>query len=378
MNWTESFRDRSVFITGHTGFKGSWLALWLHRLGARVSGYSLPPPTNPSNFAASGVHDLLKHDSSGDVRDAARLQAAFRACQPEFVFHLAAQTLVRQSFVDARDTFEVNVMGTANVLEAVRSLRQPCVVIIVTTDKCYESNVPSRIHRETDPLGGRDPYSASKAAAEILTASYRASFFHPDNLHEHGVKVATARAGNCIGGGDWAADRIVPDAARAVGANESLGVRNPASIRPWQHVLEPLSGYLLLASRMLASDDPALCCGWNFGPQHGEDHSVRDLAVEFFRSWGSGRWNRVNRPDQPPEECALRLCTEKARAELAWQPRWDFRESVRRTALWYWRFYAHPDRSARGLCLDDISDYEGAASNESDNRQPALALARKA
>jgi CDP-glucose 4,6-dehydratase len=376
MNWTDSFRGRSIFITGHTGFKGSWLTLWLNRLGARVSGYSLPPPTSPSNFASSGVGDLLVRESIADVRDHTRLQTALEVCQPDLVFHLAAQTIVRQSFIDARDTIEINVMGTANVLEAVRLQRHPCAVIIVTSDKCYDNRGEGRSHSESDPLGGPDPYSASKASAEIVTEAYRSSFFPPDDLSTHEVKVATARAGNCFGGGDWAADRIVPDAVRALAAGESIKVRNPHSIRPWQHVLQPLSGYLLLASRLLTSDDPQLCSGWNFGPRTGEGKRVEDLIEEFLRCWGRGGWECVSLADQPREDSALRLCIEKARLELGWEPRWTFQESIRSTARWYKYFCAHPERSTRDLCLEDIREYERAAADESDSSQPALQVAR--
>jgi len=376
-NWVNAFGGRSIFITGHTGFKGSWLTLWLNRLGARVSGYSLPPPTNPSNFAASGVHGLLVRESIGDVRDHARLQAALEACRPDLIFHLSAQTIVRQCFLDPRETVEVNVMGTANVLEAVRRQRHPCAVIIVTSDKCYENSGEGRNHGETDSLGGPDPYSASKASAEIITGAYRSSFFPPEDLATHGVKVATVRAGNCIGGGDWAIDRIVPDAVRALSAYQPIVVRNPHFIRPWQHVLQPLSGYLLLASRMLESDDPALCSAWNFGPRTGEGKLVQDLVEEFLRCWGRGRWESVSLPNQPHEDTSLRLCIEKARLELGWEPRWTFRESVERTARWYKEFSARPDRSTRDLCLEDIQDYERAAADESDSCQPALQLAKE-
>jgi CDP-glucose 4,6-dehydratase len=368
----ESLRNRSVLITGHTGFKGSWLTLWLNRLGAHVSGFALDPPTVPSNFATSGIRDLLVRQTDGDVRDPTQVEAAVEACQPDVIFHLAAQTLVRQAYTDARQTFEINVLGTANVLEAVRDLHRPCVVIIVTSDKCYENSDPSRRHRESDPLGGNDPYSASKAAAEIVTHAYQSSFFPPLELLSHGVKVASVRAGNAIGGGDWAIDRIVPDTVRALVANRSLGVRNPDSIRPWQHVLEPLSGYLLLASRMLSSDDSALASGWNFGPNAQDEATVRELVDFFLRVWGNGRWEIASGGKAPKEEELLRLCNDRARTQLGWQPRWCFAESVRRTAEWYRQFYAVPGRSTRDLCLEDILGYESAAPNESSNQQPVL------
>jgi CDP-glucose 4,6-dehydratase len=373
----ESFRGRSVFITGHTGFKGSWLTLWLHHLGARVSGYSLLPPTNPSNFATSCVRELLARHSNADVRDTAQLQGAIEACRPTVIFHFAAQTLVRQSYLDARQTFDVNVMGTASLLEAVRRLRLPCVVIVVTSDKCYENHEPGRRHRETDPLGGSDPYSASKAATEILTESFRQSFFRPDELREHGVQVASVRAGNAIGGGDWARDRIIPDMVKAAVANTPVQIRNPRSIRPWQHVLEPLSGYLSLAGRMLGSDDPALCSGWNFGPPAAEGQTVKDLVDVFVQTWSGARWEDASGTIQPREQAALHLSIDKAKAELGWEPRWTFQEAVKRTARWYQQFYAAASRSTRGLCYQDISDYEAALANESDSLQSALEHAHK-
>lgn len=360
MTFDGIFRDRSVFITGHTGFKGSWLALWLHRLGARVSGYSLAPPSSPNNFEASGVRGFLERHYEADVRDADRLQAAMEASQPSLVFHLAAQTLVRQSYLEPRQTFDVNVTGTASLLDAVRSLRRPCAVIVVTSDKCYENHANAGSHRESDPLGGRDPYSASKAAAEVLAASYRHSFFPPEKLAEHGVKVASVRAGNCIGGGDWATDRIIPDVARALSSNQDVPVRNPDSIRPWQHVLEPLSGYLTLASLMLSSDDPGFCSGWNFGPHENKEAAVRDLVELFCHYWGGGSWSDARDSSQPNEEAVLRLCIEKAMTGLGWRPRWSFEETVERTCRWYQSYYAAPRKSAYGLCEGDIAGYEAA------------------
>jgi len=357
------FGDRSVFITGYTGFKGSWLTLWLHRLGARLTGYSLPPPTHPSNFVASGVANAVVRRHNADVRDAATLQVALEACRPEVVFHLAAQPVVRQSYIDPRQTLEVNVMGTANLLEAVRNLHRPCTVVVITSDKCYENGGQPWEHSETDRLGGNDPYSASKAAAEIITAAYRRSFFTPEDLDRHGVRVATVRAGNVIGGGDWTADRIVPDTVRALSTHQPVLVRNPAAIRPWQHVLEPLSGYLLLASRMLSSDDAELCAGWNFGPRAGDEATVGQLVEKFCQAWGSGCWQSIGNREQPPEDHVLRLSVDKAKAGLGWEPRWRFNEAIERTARWYRAFYASSARCARDLCLQDISDYEDSSAS---------------
>jgi CDP-glucose 4,6-dehydratase len=375
MKGLEAFRGRSVFVTGHTGFKGSWLTIWLNHLGARVSGYSLIAPTNPSNFASSSVRELVAGHSNADVRDTAHLQGAIEASQPSVIFHLAAQTLVRQSYLDPRQTFDVNVMGTASLLDSVRKLRCPRVVIVVTSDKCYKPRDPGRRHRETDPLGGSDPYSASKAATEVLTESFRDSYFRPEALRDHGVKLASVRAGNAIGGGDWARDRIIPDMVRAAVANTPVQIRNPGAIRPWQHVLEPLSGYLSLAGQMLESDDPAFCTGWNFGPHAADDRTVKDLVEAFLLNWSGAQWEDAGGTIQPREQGALHLCIDKAKAELGWQPRWDFQETMKRTVGWYRQYYAAPGRSTRDSCLQDISDYEAAISNEGDSLHPALELA---
>src|SRR5271156_6335370 len=366
LSFMDAFRDRSVFLTGHTGFKGSWLALWLDRLGARVTGYSLGPPSEPNNFRSSQIGGVLARGYDGDVRDVTALQAALVACRPDVVLHLAAQALVRRGYLDPRATFEVNVIGTVNILQAVRSLERPCVVIIVTSDKCYDNSDGTQNHVETDPLGGNDPYSASKAAAEIVTAAYRKSFFSAGDLATRGVKVASVRAGNVIGGGDWAADRIVPDALRAFAGGEAIAVRNPAAIRAWQHVLEPLSGYLTLAARMLASDDAALCSSWNFGPAAEDEATVEKLVAALCQAWGNGKSRSVSASPsagvtkQFAEERMLRLSSEKARAQLGWRPRWNFHEAVERTARWYRAFYDRPRDSTRPLCLQDMADYETA------------------
>ena len=344
-------------------------------MGARVTGYALAPPTSPSNFEACGVGGLLAADHRADLRDRASLQAALQAAVPEVVFHLAAQPLVRQSYADPRETFDINVMGTVNVLEALAALGRPCVVLLITSDKCYENREQTWGYRECDALGGRDPYSASKGAAEIVAAAYRRSFFPPDQLPRHGVKLASVRAGNVIGGGDWAKDRILTDVVRHLRAGQPVPVRSPRAVRPWQHVLEPLSGYLTLAARMLESDDPALCGAWNFGPTPGEEIPVSQLVELFVQAWGSGAWQDVSDLDQPHEAGVLRLCIDKALHRLAWRPRWSVAEAVRRTAEWFRRFYANlPSPSGRGAggegkgdgptpdalaaCRDDIRAFE--------------------
>ena len=361
----DTFRGRSVFLTGHTGFKGSWLAIWLHRLGARITGYALPPPTEPSNFVVSEVRALLAAHHEADLRDAARVEQALSAADPAIVLHLAAQALVRESYVRPRETFETNILGTVNVLEAIRTRGKPCAVVVVTSDKCYENREQLWGYRERDPMGGHDPYSASKGAAEIVTAAYRRSFFPPEHLSEHGVKLATARAGNVIGGGDWAKDRILCDAARALAAGQPVPVRNPSAVRPWQHVLEPLSGYLTLAARLLASDEPGWCEAWNFGPLPGDDIPVRQLVDLFVTAWDQGgvgvspaRWEDKSDPHQPHEAGLLRLSIDKAIARLGWRPRWNVAEAVRRTATWYRQAHCATGADMRRACLDDIAAYE--------------------
>ena len=362
-----TFAGKSVFATGHTGFKGAWLALWLARLGARVTGYALPPPTQPSTFVAAGVADILAQHHEADIRDGARLEQAMRAAAPDIVYHLAAQPLVRASYGQPRETFDVNVIGTASVLDAVRALGRPCVVVVITSDKCYENREQVFGYRESDPLGGFDPYSASKGAAEIVVASYRQSFFPVEREASHGVRLASVRSGNVIGGGDWAHDRIVADIARNLSTGQPVPVRNPRAIRPWQHVLEPLSVYLLLAARMLGKDGAHLAGAWNFGPSSTEVVTVGELVELFVASWGKGSWKDVSTPDQVHEAHLLRLSIDKAVSLLGWQPRWPVRETVRRTALWYRAFYERreADRAAgcmRASCLADIAAYEQAKS----------------
>jgi CDP-glucose 4,6-dehydratase len=363
-----AFGGRSVFVTGHTGFKGSWLALWLSRLGARVTGYSLPPPTQPSTFVAAGVREVLAQHHEADIRDGARLAEAMRAAAPDMVFHLAAQPLVRLSYAEPRETFDVNVIGTASVLDAVRALGRPCVVVVITSDKCYENREQVFGYRETDPMGGYDPYSASKGAAEILVASYRQSFFPVERDADHGVRVASVRAGNVIGGGDWAQDRIVADVARSLSVGQAVGVRNPHAIRPWQHVLEPLGGYLLLAAHMLSGPDGARLAGaWNFGPSSVEAVTVSELVDLFVAAWGSGAWKDASTPGQVHEAHCLRLSIDKAVTLLGWKPRWSVRETIRRTAAWYRSFYQRREPDGRegfmrASCMADIADYESGPS----------------
>ena len=356
----DAFRDRSVLVTGHTGFKGSWLALWLTELGARVTGYSLAPPTQPSNFEATRLRDSLAGHHEADIRDGARLRAVLTACRPEVIFHLAAQALVRTGYDAPRETFEVNVIGIASLLDAVRELKRPCVVVVITSDKCYENREQVWGYRENDPVGGYDPYSASKGAAELLVAAYRRSYFDPDRLAQHGVRLGSARAGNVIGGGDWGRNRIVTDMVLSLSRRQPVPVRSPGSARPWQHVLEPLSGYLTLASTMLSSDDPRWCTAWNFGPRPDDETTVKDMVEQFCTAWGGGRWQDASDPHQPHEAGVLRLSIDKAVCELGWRPRWNLGQAVSHAATWYKSYYLDPTGSMYEACRKDIADYEAA------------------
>jgi CDP-glucose 4,6-dehydratase len=330
---TQAYRGRRVLVTGHTGFKGAWLCAWLLELGAEPIGYSLGPPTDPSLFEAIGL-DRRMDDRRGDVRDAAAVAALVRDAAADVVVHMAAQPIVRHAYDAPVETFETNVMGTVNVLEGVRRAGRPAVVIVVTSDKCYAHGRERRRHEETDPLGGADPYSASKGAAEIVVASYRRSFFSPAAFADHGVALASGRAGNVLGGGDWAADRIVPDAVRALRDGRPIGVRHPAAIRPWQHVLDALSGYLWLGAR-LVEGAPEFADAWNFGPEPGTAASVRELVERILKAWGHGQWRDLSDPGAPPEAAFLELSIEKARSRLGWRPIYGLDEAIENTVQWY-------------------------------------------
>jgi CDP-glucose 4,6-dehydratase len=352
----ESFHGKSVFVTGHTGFKGSWLCLWLEQLGARVTGYALEPPTEPNNFTVCRVGDSLDAHYQADVRDEAALQSAVRRAQPDVVLHLAAQSIVRQSYSIPRETFEVNVMGTVNVLEAVRCLDKPCAVVCVTSDKCYENREQVWGYRESDAMGEHDPYGGSKGAAELAIRSYRHSFFPPAKYSEHGVKLASGRAGNVIGGGDWTPDALIVDVVRALVGGQPIRLRNPHAFRPWQHVLQALSGYLTLAAKMIQSDDPLLCDGWNFGPVPGNELPVHKVVESFLERWGDGVWIDESDPDQPHEATILRLSIDKALWQLGWRPGWNVHETLGRTAEWYRRYLDDPAQM-RDFSMEQIRDY---------------------
>jgi CDP-glucose 4,6-dehydratase len=352
--FADAFRGRRVFVTGHTGFKGAWLAEWLGTLGAEVTGYALDPPTDPSLFDALDLGVRLRHVVA-DVRDRDRLTDEVQAAGPSVIFHLAAQPLVREGYAAPHMTFATNVMGTVNVLEAARACASVEAVVIVTSDKCYRNPETGDAFRESDPLGGRDPYSASKGCAELVTAAYRESFF------ADGAAVASVRAGNVIGGGDWAADRIVPDCVRALAVGAEIVVRRPDAVRPWQHVLEPLSGYLQLAA-LLLRDGHRYDGAWNFGPTDADGaRPVRWVVERFLDEWGSGSWTvPADAGPQPHEAHRLSLDSTKARDELAWAPAWDVPTAVRRTAAWYREFYRAPS-FARDLVLRDLQAYEDDA-----------------
>lgn len=347
---TGFWAGKRVLLTGHTGFKGSWLSLWLKRLGAEVTGISLAPETNPSLFTLTRPD--LKQSHFEDIRHAERLSDLVKAAAPEIVFHLGAQALVRASYRDPLDTFATNVQGTANVLEAVRQTGSVQVVVAITTDKVYRNLEQAFPYRETDHLGGHDPYSASKAASELVIASYRDAF-----LREKGIAIASARAGNVIGGGDWSSDRLLPDAARAWQAGDTLQVRRPDAKRPWQHVLEPLCAYLVLAERLWS--DVSLAGPFNFGPASHEAAPVREVIEIARASYGSGAVEYGDGTDGPHEASWLALETAKARHVLGIQPRWNLVEAVDRTMQWY--HAQHGGADARTLCEAEIADYEACA-----------------
>jgi CDP-glucose 4,6-dehydratase len=347
-----AYAGRKVFVTGHTGFKGSWLCEWLLGLGAEVTGYSLPPPTQPALFEQLGLAGRLDHQE-GDIRDATALAEAVGRAEPDFIFHLAAQSLVRESYRSPVGTYQTNVMGTIHLLEAARALKKRCAVLCVTTDKCYENREWLYGYREEDPLGGHDPYSSSKGAAEIAIAAWRRSFFAG-----HPARVASARAGNVIGGGDWAADRIVPDCVRALQRSEPVAVRNPHATRPWQHVLEPLSGYLWLAARLYQPStlNSQLASAFNFGPGHDANRSVRELVEEMLKHW-PGHWEDRSQRHAVHEASLLQLATDKAQALLGWSPVWTFPTAIKQTIEWYHRA-ATSARAAATLTRRQIEQYQ--------------------
>ncbi len=348
------WKGRSVLVTGHTGFKGSWLSLWLDALEANVTGYALAPPTLPSLFEQAGAASSLR-SILADVRDFPRLKAAIAECRPDVIIHLAAQSVVRRGYEDPIETYSSNVMGTVNLLEALRQLGRPCVVVNVTSDKCYENREWTWGYRENDSLGGHDPYSNSKACAELVTSAFRDSFFPADDVARHGIAVASARAGNVVGGGDWTRDQLIPDLMRAFATGQPCPIRNPCAVRPWQFVLEPLRGYLRLAER-LAEDPGLFASAWNFGPSDEDTRPVSWIADGLARRWGASASWRDDSGTHPPEARCLRLDTSKTRASLGWYPLLPLEQALDWTAEWYLAFREGQELGA--LTRTHIQRYE--------------------
>jgi CDP-glucose 4,6-dehydratase len=361
MNFNQQnvFAGKRVFLTGHTGFKGSWLALWLQRLGAEVTGYSLEPPTEPNHFSVADVRSGLAGHYQADIRDAATLEAAIRQADPDLVMHLAAQSVVRTSYEIPRETFEINVIGSIGVLDAIRRLEKPCAALMITSDKCYENLEQVWGYREEDAMGEHDPYGGSKGAAEIAIRSYRHSFFPVERIDQHGVRLASARAGNVIGGGDWTKDALIVDLIRSLEQHQPVRIRSPRARRPWQHVLQCLSGYLAIAERLLGDDAASYCSGWNIGPLPGNELPVQEVVNHFVACWGEGSSIDASDPFQPPEANILRLCIDKAIWKLGWHPCWSVFETLERTADWY-RAYLKDPAAIRQVSMEQIEAYQQA------------------
>lgn len=355
--FADQYRNKTVLLTGHTGFKGSWLAYWLLQLGARVVGYALPAATEPSHW------DLLQspiQDEVGTINEQDRLAKVFAACQPDIVIHMAAQALVRYSYQHPLETLETNVLGTAKVLECVRQTPSVRAVVIVTSDKCYENPEDGRPLTETDPMGGYDPYSMSKGGAELVTNSYRNSFFNLSQYGQtHQTLLASVRAGNVIGGGDWAVDRLIPDLIRGSVSNQRVSIRNPDAVRPWQHVLEPLSGYLLVGQRLMSGDTTA-ATGWNFGPKPMDVLPVRAVIQQAKDRWDAIGYNEVPSEQNPHEAHLLTLDCTKANQQLKWYPVWDTRTAIERTIDWYKRYYEQNQLSTEADLYDYVQHAQAA------------------
>ena len=354
------YEDRTVLVTGHTGFIGSWLVLWLQSLDARVIGYSLEPPTKPSLFETLGLENEITH-ITGDIQDKQNLSDNIEKHKPEIVIHLAAQPLVRVSYEEPSETFQTNILGTVNILDSIRKLDYVRACVVMTSDKCYQNLDANRFHKETDPLGGSDPYSASKGAAEIITNSYRNSFFNVEKNHDKITGIATVRAGNVIGGGDWARDRIIPDCIRALTTDKKIMVRNPSSIRPWQFVLEPISGILWLGSKLYAKPKK-YSESWNFGPNQMNNTTVEKVVQNVIRIWNKGDWVDVSKEsrDQPTELVSLLLDSTKALNSLEWKTTYSFENAINETISWYKSYYNN-DTSMRELSVNQIEQYSKTA-----------------
>jgi CDP-glucose 4,6-dehydratase len=350
----EFWKNKRVLITGHTGFKGSWLSLWLQHLGAHIVGYSLPPPTTPSMYEVARVSEDMTN-IQGDIRDLAHLRDSIAEFRPEIVVHMAAQSLVRYSYEDPMETYTTNIIGTANVLEAVRQVGNVKIIVVVTSDKCYENREWLWGYREGDTLGGFDPYSSSKACAEIVTAAYRNSFFNENDVSSHGVAVVSVRAGNVIGGGDWSQDRLIPDITKAFMQNSPVVIRNPHSIRPWQHVLEPIRGYLCLMEH-LWNDGQQFIGGWNFGPEDNDAKPVSWIVDRMAKLWGKdGLWSLNENGDHPHEARYLKLDCSKAKSLIGWKPALNIAAALQRTVNWYRNYEAQKDM--REYSIAELDQY---------------------
>lgn len=348
------YRGKKVLITGHTGFKGSWLSIWLHELGAEVVGIALDPYSEKDNYVLSGIGKKIKADIRADIRNGKMMKEIFTEYQPEIVFHLAAQPLVRLSYEKPVETYETNVMGTINVMEAIRAINSVKVGVMITTDKCYENKEQLQGYKETDPFGGYDPYSSSKGACEIAIQSWRRSYFNPEDYGKrHTVSLASVRAGNVIGGGDWALDRIIPDCIRAIEAGKPIDIRNPKAVRPWEHVLEPLSGYLMLAQKMWKHPTD-YCEGWNFGPEQEAVSTVWEVASELVKCFGKGELKDSSDPNAVHEANLLMLNIAKAKSRLGWKPRLNSKQTIDLVADWYKRYKSE---NVYDICIDEIERF---------------------
>ena len=352
----ESFwRNKNVFLTGHSGFKGGWLSLWLQSMGAKVTGFALKPPTEPNLFDLARVN-LGMRSIIGDIRNFEQLKIAFNEANPEIVIHMAAQPLVRYSYDHPIETYSTNVMGTVHLLELIKSSKNVRAVINITSDKCYENKEKIQGYKEDEPMGGFDPYSNSKGCSELVTSAYRLSFFNPEKYNDHGVALASARAGNVIGGGDWAADRLIPDFIRSIVSGKEILIRNPKAIRPWQHVLEPLSGYLILA-QLLYEKGSDYAEAWNFGPLNNDAKDVEWISTQFIHYWGDGVNFKIDKQElQPHEAHYLNLDSSKARSRLYWKPKWSTEEAIKRICEWYKAYLNFEDMNL--YTLKEISQYQ--------------------
>jgi CDP-glucose 4,6-dehydratase len=357
VDYLEFYRNKRVFITGHTGFKGSWMSLWLTKLGAKVKGYSLAPIYQDSLYELCNLRSIIDEDVTGDILNYEKLNKAINDFTPDIIFHLAAQPLVKYSYSNPVETFQVNIQGTINVLDVVRKIKKPCILVLITTDKVYENKETIFPYRECDSLGGHDPYSSSKACAEIISHSFLKSYFNPEFYDSHGVKLSTARAGNVIGGGDWSTDRLVPDIVRAFRNNENLILRYPNSVRPWQHVLEPINGYLKLAHYLSVTDSKKLISRFNFGPHISDNLKVIDLVKQAQGFLGRGTYEVDSASERVHEAGLLKLDISQAMDILNWQPLFNSNKAIENTMLWYQAFYSGKSNITE-FTLNQINDFQ--------------------